>query len=274
MFGASGDGGRIGLLAGEGELPVIFLEAALSAGRKVVSVGVEGLVDPRVRERSEAFHTIGLGEAGRLAGILRAEKLRKVVLAGGIPKVRLYDPKLTMDEDARSIVLPRKNKGDDHLLRAFEWYLRVRCGVRIVDARTLLKDALAPRGVLTRRAPTPEESSDLKFGARIARGIGRMDIGQTVVVNKGVVLAVEAVEGTDAAIRRGGQLGNGGAVVKTSKPTQSLRFDLPCAGVRTIASMKESGCTALGVEAGKTLLIGRDELIRRADEADITIVGI
>lgn len=274
MFGVCGDGGRIGLLAGEGDLPVILLEAALEAGRQVVSVGVEGYVDPRVRDKSTTFHTVGLGEIGRLAGILRAENLRRVVLAGSIPKVRLYDPELVMDEDARSIVQRRKNRGDDHLLRALEWYLRARCGVRIVDARTLLKEALAPKGVLTRRVPTSEEISDLRFGARIARGIGRMDIGQTVVVNKGVVLAVEALEGTDAAIHRGGQLGRGGAVVKTSKPIQSLRFDLPCVGVRTIASMKESGCTALGVEAGKTLLIGRAEVIRRADEAGITIVGI
>lgn len=274
MFGRRPAEDRIGLLAGEGELPVVFLEAAAASGKRVVSVGVEGLADPRVRDRSTAYHTVGLGEAGRLVEILRSEKIRGVVLAGGIPKTRLYDPGLRMDESARSIVASKSNRGDDHLLRAFELFLRVRCGVRVLDARGLLKPALAPRGVITRRAPTAEESSDLKFGSRIARGIGRMDIGQTVVVNKGVVLAVEAVEGTDAAVRRGGQLGRGGVVVKTSKPTQSLRFDLPCAGVRTIESMREAGCTALGLEAGRTLLIGREALVERADQAGITIVGI
>jgi DUF1009 family protein len=144
-----------------------------------------------------------------------------------------------------------------------------------VDSRSFLKDSLAKKGVLTKRAPSETEWKDIRFGRSIVKGIGKLDIGQTIVVKNGVVLAVEAIEGTDQAIRRGGQLANGGAVVvKMSKPNQDLRFDLPCVGLETLESLKSVQSRVLAVESKKTLMLNASQIIERADAENITVVGI
>ena len=160
-------------------------------------------------------------------------------------------------------------------MKALQLFLKTKCGVSIADPRFFLKDILAVKGVMTKRAPTPADMNDLRFGWRIAKGIGKIDIGQTVVVKAGVVLAVEALEGTDAAIRRGGQLGREGAVVvKVSKPNQDLRFDLPCVGTETLESMKATNAKVMGVEAGKTVMLFKEKLIAAADQANLILVGL
>ena len=269
-----GPAAPIGLIAGQGDFPSLFATAAMSVKQPVILFGMEGYTDKNVQSLVSETHYIGLGELGRLTDLLTQKKIKRVVLAGGIPKKKIYDPSFKPDPAARNFMSGVQNKGDDHLLRAFSLFLRARCGVTVLDPRSILKEALAPKGVLTRRKPTESEKNDLRLGFRIAKHIGKMDIGQTVVIKDGVVLAVEAMEGTDQAIRRGGELGLGEAVVvKACKPNQDLRFDLPCIGTRTLMTMKELRSSVLGVEAGKTIFISRDSLIQYADKENMAIVG-
>ncbi len=265
----------IGLIAGQGEFPLLFATAAMAVGKKVIVFGIEGQTDRRIEELNLETHYVGLGELEKLVLLLKEKKIKQVMLAGGVPKKEIYNPSFRIDATAQNLIYGTKNKGDDHLLRAFQIFLKVKCGISILDSRKFLKEAMAPKGVLTRRQPTPAEWEDLRFGWKIAKGIGRLDIGQTVVIKKGVVLAIEAIEGTDSAIGRGGLLANGGAVVvKVCKPTQNLRFDLPCVGRATLESLSSASSQVLGVEAGKTIMIFKDKLIQTANEKEISIVGL
>ena len=267
--------GPIGLIAGQGEFPLLFVKAAQALKRPVMLFGVDGYTDKRVEGFASEAHYIGLGELGRLIELLKQKKIKQVVFAGGVPKKRIYDPSLKLDPTAQSFISGTRNKGDDHLLRALGLLLKASCGVSVMDSRALLKDSLAPRGILTRRAPSPEEWEDLKLGFRTAKHIGKMDIGQTVVIKDGMVLAVEALEGTDQAIRRGGELGGGGVtVVKVCKPGQDMRFDLPCVGPETLHKLEEASSHVLGVEAGKTIFIGREKVLEEANGKNMTIVGL
>ena len=276
MFWTKGvSDGPIGLIAGEGEFPLVFAQAASSLKKELIVIGVEGLTDKRVETYAAQTHYVQLGELGKVVDLLKKIKLKQAVFAGGIPKNQMVNPSFKLDDTAKGFLSASRDKGDDHLLRALELFLKVKCGVSIVDSRSYLKDAMASKGVMTKRAPTEEEWDDLRFGYKIAKSIGSADIGQTVVVKRGVVLAVEAVEGTDQAIRRGGSLGYGSAVVvKVAKPKQDLRFDLPCVGPQTLESLKAAQSQVLGVEAGKTIFLFKERLIASADEQNMTLVGL
>ncbi len=265
----------IGLLAGQGEFPLLFAKAAASMGQKIILFGAEGYTDKRVEDFVSEVHYVNLGSLGTLIDLLKRAKIKQVVLAGGIPKREMVNPSFKVDGTLQGFISGNRNKGDDHLLRAFEVFLKLKCGISVLDSRLFLKGLLASKGVMTQRAPTDDEQESLRFGWRVAKGIGKLDIGQTVVVKGWMILAVESVEGTDQAIRRGGQLSHGGAVVvKVSKPNQDLRFDLPCVGQETLASMKAVSSVVLGVEADKTMMLSKDELIQAADRDGISIVGL
>jgi DUF1009 family protein len=267
--------GSIGLIAGQGEFPILFAEAALSLKFPVVLFGLEGYTDKRVEALTSEAHYVGLGELGRLVDLLKQSKIKRVVFAGSVPKKQIYNPGFKLDSTAQSFIQNTRNKGDDHILRAFGLFLKAHCGISVIDSRSILKESLAPKGVLTRRVPTSGEWQDLRFGWKIAKGIGKMDIGQTVVVKEGVVLAVEAIEGTDQAVRRAGDLGHGGGVVvKVSKPNQDLRFDLPCVGLETLQTLREVSSRVLGIEARKTILISSEKLIETANRHEISLVGL
>ena len=275
MFWKSVDTRPIGLIAGEGDFPLIFAEAASATKQRLILFGFHGITDKRVEAFTEKSHYLHFGAIGELMSLIQGESIRRVVLAGGIPKKQIYNPAFAMDETAKNIVARPAEKGDDRLLKAFEAALRLKCGASVVDSRRYLKSILAPKKVLTRRVPTESEWKDLRFGSKVAKQVGRMDIGQTVVVKQGVVLAVEAIEGTDQAIHRGGELGMGDVVVvKACKPQQGLRFDLPCVGPKTLESLRAARSRVLGVEAGKTLLLFKDRFLEEADKDGITIVGL
>ena len=265
----------IGLLAGQGEFPVLFAKAAKAMERPVIAIGVQGVMDRRVGDFASEAHMVPWGELGRVIEILKTKKIKQVAFAGAVPKKKIYDPSLSLDEAAQSFLKKSPNKGDDHILRAFEIFLKMKCGVSVIDARIFLKDMAAKKGVWTRRAPSSQENKDLKLGFQAAKQVGKMDIGQTVVVKDGVIIAVEGLEGTDAAIRRGAELARGGiVVVKVSKPNQDLRFDLPCVGPETVETLRSVSARVLGVEAGKTIVIHREKLIEAADRAGLSIVGL
>jgi DUF1009 family protein len=267
--------GPLGLIAGQGEFPVIFAEAVSAQNKELIVFGVKGYTDPRVEKFSSSMHSVDLGSLGDLVETLKKSGVKHVVLAGGVPKREIYNSSFKMDDTAKGFIHGTGNKGDDHLLKAFGVFLKLKCGVSVVDSRHFLKNVLVAKGVLTQRKPTPEEWKDLRFGYKIAKGIGKMDIGQTVVVKSGVVLAVEAIEGTDNAVRRGGELGHGGAVVvKVAKPNQDLRFDLPCVGAQTLSVLRSVSSKVLGVESGKTIFLRKNEILEEADRQDITLVGL
>jgi hypothetical protein len=209
---------------------------------------------------------------GKIIELLRAEGVRRAVFAGGIPKT-LFFSDAKPDERAIRVLIRLKDKKDDNILRAVAQEIETE-GIRVISPIPFLKESMAARGCWTARKPTEREEKDLAFGWAMARSIGRLDIGQCLVVKEQMVLAVEAVEGTDETIRRGGKLGRGDVmVIKICKPRQDRRLDLPVIGTGTVKTLKESGASALVVEAGKTIVMHKEDVVREADESGICLMG-
>lgn len=264
---------RIGLIAGNGTFPIEFAKAAKRKGLTVVAVAHEGETMRELEQVADSVFWIKVGQLGRLIKIFKEQGVADALMAGGIKKTRLFGGAMP-DLRGAALLARMLYKKDDSILRAVAAELESE-GITVRESTLFLDDILAPAGVLTRRRPTKDEQEDIKFGWYMAKEIGRLDIGQTVVVKGQAVLAVEAIEGTDEAIRRGGGLGNGGAVVvKVCKPHQDLRFDLPAAGIQTIKTMAEVNASCLAVEAGKTIILERDAVVKEADSLGIAIVGV
>ncbi|MGZ6125945.1 MAG: LpxI family protein [Myxococcales bacterium] len=257
----------IGLIAGSGRFPLLFAQAAQRAGRGVVAVAHEGETDPAL----SALAWVKLGQLGRIVEVLRGAGVSEAVFCGGIRKPRLFD--VRPDWLGLKALARLRSFGDDAALRAIAAALEGE-GVRIVSPLPLVPELRVPPGPLGRRRLSEEQRADALAGLEAARAVGQADIGQTVVVKRGVVLAVEAVEGTDACIARGGALGKGAVVVKARKPQQDDRFDVPAIGPRTVEACAAAGCAALVVEAGTTLVLDRAELVEKADGAGIAVEGI
>lgn len=263
----------IGLLAGIGRLPVEFARAASGMGFTVIAVGVVPGVDPDLAGAAHKYHAISVGELGRILDTLKAEGVGEVTMLGKVTKELMFTGQVRLDERMQRLLAGLPDHSDDTIMLAFVRELAA-AGIGVLDQTALIRALMPAPGVLTRRAPTAAEEADLEFGFRMARAIGALDIGQTVVVKNLAVLAVEAIEGTDACIRRGGELGRGGAVVaKTAKPNQDVRFDVPAVGVNTVLAMIEGGAAVLGIEAGRTLLVDKARVLALADENDIVIVA-
>ena len=261
----------IGLIAGSGRFPVLFAQAAARAGRAVVAVAHEGETDPELPRHVARCSWVKLGQLGRIAEALRSGGCSEAVFCGGVRKVRLFD--LRPDWLGVKVLAGLRSFGDDAALRAIAEALE-REGVRVVSPLPLVPDLLAPRGPIGRRALSGEEREDAEAGFAVARALGNLDVGQTVVVKRGVVLAVEAMEGTDACIARGGELAEGAVVVKAFKPQQDARFDVPAVGPETVTAMQAARCIALAVEAGKAILLDREALAAEADRAGIAVEGV
>jgi hypothetical protein len=263
----------IGLIAGGGRFPLLLAESARRAGHRVIAVAHVNQTDPALEGLVEALTWVKLGQVGRIVEALRAGGAEGVVMMGAIAKARFFRDALP-DALGLQIIAGVAIRSDDNMLRAFSRALEER-GLPVIDPTPYLADRLAPAGVLGRHAPTGEEREDARYGLELARAIGRLDLGQTVVVKGRVALAVEALEGTDACIRRGGELAKEGAVVvKAVKPQQDRRFDLPAVGPDTVETMREAGCRVLAFEAGSTLVMDLEEMVRRADRAKIALLGL
>jgi UDP-2,3-diacylglucosamine hydrolase len=257
----------IGLIAGSGRFPLLFAQAAERAGRSVVAVAHEGETDPALR----ALAWVKVGQLGRIVEVLREAGVNEAVFCGGIRKPKLFD--VRPDWLGLKALARLRSFGDDAALRAIAAVLEEE-GLRIVSPMPLVPELLVPRGPLGQRRLTDEQRADALTGLSAARAVGQADIGQTVVVKRGVVLAVEAAEGTDACIARGGSLGRGAVVVQARKPQQDDRFDVPAIGPRTAEACAAAGCAALAVEAGTTLVLDREELAEKADRAGLAVEGI
>lgn len=268
-----GNGERLGLIAGNGRFPIIFADNARKLGYQVSAVAHEGETDPDLANHVDRIHWIKIGQLSKLIKAFKEDDVRQAVMLGGIKKTHVFT---TVRPDFRTLALATRLAlwKDDDILREFAKELEQE-GISICESTFGLEGILAEEGTLTARAPSQKEWEDIRYGWEIAHDIGRLDIGQCVVIKDRVVVAVEAVEGTDEAIKRGGQLAKEGAVVvKRSKPQQDMRFDLPAVGPRTIDVMSSVKASVLAVEAGRTIFLDRDLLLTKARSAGISVVGL
>lgn len=265
---------QIGIIAGSGELPAIIASDAKGRGYKVVTIALENLASPELNDLSDEIRWINVGKLGLLIETLKEFGAGEVIMAGKVSKSLLYKSKVSPDLRAVKLLFSLKDTSDDSILNALSNEL-AKDGIAIINTAAFSAHLLTPAGVLTRNSPTEEEWSDIEFGWKIAKAIGELDVGQTVVIKGRAVMAVEAIEGTDEAIRRGGKwAGEGAVVVKVSKPQQDMRLDVPVVGTATLQSMIEAGARVLAIEAEKSIIIHRDELVKEAEQARISIVGM
>jgi UDP-2,3-diacylglucosamine hydrolase len=271
---------RLGLIAGNGRFPFLVLDAARGAGYDVTVIALKEETFPDIAASaakpvgaSEAeVHWISLGQLGTCIELLKRAGVTQAVMAGQVKHTKLFSdimPDLTL----MGVLMRLRAKNTDALIAGVADVLRDR-GIELLDSTAFLAPLVAREGVITSRAPTDEERADLAFGYTIADAIAGMDIGQTIAVKSSAVVAIEAMEGTDAVIARAAQLaGRGVRIVKVAKPSQDMRFDVPVVGVATIEAMRAAGATALSVDAGKTLMIDGEAIVRAADAGGIAIVG-
>ena len=267
------DGERIGLIAGNGRFPIIFADNAKKLGYHVSAVAHEGETEPELASHVDRIHWVKIGQLSKLIKAFKEDGVHQAVMLGGIKKTHVFT---TVRPDFRTLALATRLAlwKDDDILREFAKELEQE-GIAICESTFGLEGILVEEGTLTTRTPTDKEWEDIRYGWEVAHDIGRLDIGQCVVIKDRVVVAVEAVEGTDGAIKRGGELAKDGAVVvKRSKPQQDLRFDLPAVGPRTIEVMASVKASVLAVEAGRTVLLDRELMLEKARSSKIAIVGI
>jgi DUF1009 family protein len=271
----------VGLLAGSGYFPIAFAKAARQMGLSVFCVGMSGMASEELPLHCDEYHDVPLAKVGRSIRTFRKANVRQIVMAGKIEKVVLIQPFLLwrLLPDWRALRLwfryAAQNKKDDTILlaviREFE-----RDNLTFASALDYCPELLVKHGFLTRRKPTPAQWKDIHFGWELAKEMGRLDIGQSVMVKDTAVLAVEAIEGTDQCIRRAGDLCRRGGftVVKVAKPQQDMRFDVPTIGVQTLHTMCQSGAKVLAVESEKTIVLDQDEVVHLADKLGIAVVAL
>jgi DUF1009 family protein len=263
---------KVGLIAGSGIFPLLFADEVRRLGFSVIAVAHVGETFPALEEKVDRISWIHVGQLNRLIAFLKREGIERAVMAGAIKKTRLFT---NVRPDLRSIGILRRVRDhrDDFILRAVADELESE-GITIEGATRYVPSFLASPGVMSYRTPTQQEWEDLKFGLKVGRELGSAGVGQCVVVKKKSVLAVEAIEGTDETIKRGGRFAEKAVVVKVCKPQQDLRFDLPTVGPGTIRSMNEVGACCLGVEVGRTVVLERATMIADANESSVALVGL
>jgi len=268
---------RLGLIAGNGRFPFLVLDAARGAGHDVTVIAIKEEAFPEL-ERAAArapqapLHWVSLGQLGKCIRLLEDAGVTEAVMAGQVKHTKLFAD-IVPDLTLASVLMRLKARNTDALISGIAQVLGDH-GIKLLDSTALLAPLMAGAGVLTKRGPTLEEQADLEFAYGIADAIAGLDIGQTIAVKSKAVVAVEAMEGTDAVIARAASLaGTGVRIIKVAKPNQDMRFDVPVVGVSTIEAMASVGATLISVDAGKTLMIDGDAIVQAADRAGIAIVG-
>ena len=270
---------KIGLIAGNGKFPILFAQSARQRGYEVIAVALRGETLPEIERHADRVYWAGIAQLGKWIKLLKRENITKAVMAGGITKAKMYSPFriVRFRPDLRTLRFwyrTLRDKKDYSLLEGAANEFAAD-GITICNSVEYMTEHLAEEGCCTKREPTESEMTDVRFAWDLAKQMAHLQVGQTVVVKEQAVLAVEAIEGTDAAVLRGGKLAKGGAVVvKVSKPDQDLRFDVPTIGLRTIEVLKEAGARVLAVEAEKTLVLEKEEVIAAADRAGICILAL
>jgi len=265
---------RIALVAGSGRLPLLFADEARQDGSYVVGIAINGLTDKTFDSHVDSIYWGDITEPGKVLEVFRKEKVNFIVMTGKIPKAIIFNRKLNLDEHARDLLNKTVDSKDYTIIKAIALRLKKE-GISVMDPTIYLFKLLAPKGLIARREPTREEWQDVSFGHKTAKTMAGMDIGQAVMIRKKMVIAVEAHEGTDHMIRRTGDLDSDGAVVvKVSRPHQDMRFDVPTVGPETIESLISVHAKVLAIEARKTLIVDKDEIIKKADAAGIAVVAV
>ncbi len=264
---------RYGMIAGNGRFPLLALETARREGHEVVVVAIENEASPELAPLASALHWVNIGQLGKLIEILKREQISEVMMTGQVKHVSLFSG-ITPDWRLVKLLASLKEKNTAALIGGIQKVLREE-GIELVDSTRLLKPLLAPEGVLTKRKPSKEEEADIRYGRRIASVLATADIGQSVAISEKACVAAEAMEGTDAMLRRAATLTNGKSLclVKASRGRAHLLFDVPVAGLTTIDTMIETKTSVMAVDAGRTLLLDKEEMVRRANQAQISIVG-
>lgn len=264
---------KFGLIAGNGKFPFLVLEGAKRAGASMAVAAIREETDPAIEQLAERLTWVGIGQLGKLLRFFKNEGVEKAIMAGQVKHVQIFSGAIPDMRTLKMLLrLPRRNT--DALIGAVASELASE-GIELIDSTYFLKDQLPQPGALTKRAPDELERGNIEYGLEIANEIGRLDLGQTIVIRDRACVAIEAMEGTDAVIRRAGELARGRlTVVKVAKPDQDMRFDVPVVGVPTVTSMIEAGATCLSLTAGKTLMFDREEMIALANQNKIAIVAV
>ena len=267
---------RIGIIAGNGRFPFLALQGARSLGHAVTVVAIKEEAFPDLESAARSadadLHWVSLGQLGKCIKLLRGAGVSQAVMAGQVRHVKIFSG-IVPDMKLLSVLTRLKSRNTDALISAVADVMKDE-GIELLDSTAFLSPLLARPGVLTARQPTEEEAADFEFGYRMADAIAALDIGQTIAVKGRAVVAVEAMEGTDAVIARAGELAGAGVrIVKVAKPNQDMRFDVPVVGVPTITAMRLAGATALTVDAGKTLILDGAQVFEAANAASIAVVG-
>jgi DUF1009 family protein len=273
----------LGLIAGNGNMPLLLLEAAVARGTEVVVAAIKEETSPEIERRgAKAVYWLSLGELGKLIDTFQREGVSTALMAGQVKHKQIFSS-IRPDWTLAKVLMSLGTRNTDSLIGAVAKVLEEE-GIHLINSTTYLEPLLAKAGVLTKRAPTDEERADITYGRKVAQGLAQFDIGQTVIVAASACVAVEAMEGTDATIARAGEImrsldaqastfARRLTVVKVAKPNQDMRFDVPIVGVKTIEAMQAAGATCLAIDAGKCLLIDGDKVNRAADSAGISVIA-
>src|SRR5947207_8361048 len=255
---------KLGLIAGNGKFPFLVLEGAKRAGSTVAVAAIREETDPEIERLTDRMTWVGIGQLGKLIRFFKDEGVDIAIMAGQVKHVQIFSRAIPDVRMLKMLLrLPRRNT--DALIGAVANELAAE-GIELIDSTYFLKDQLPQKGILSKRVPDDRERSDVEYGLEIAREIARLDLGQTIVIRDRACVAIEAMEGTDAVIRRAGQLARGRlTIVKIAKPDQDMRFDVPVVGVPTLETMKDCGATCLCLTAAKTLMFDREEMINLAN---------
>jgi DUF1009 family protein len=266
----------LGIIAGNGEFSLILARSAREQGvGRIVAAAFDGETDPEVEKHVDELEWVKVGQLNKLIHVFTSRGVSRAIMAGGITPSNLFK-NLRLDVRMMTIAARLRERNAESIFGAIAAEM-AKDGVELIDPRPFLGDSIPQPGCLTRHKPTKEQQEDIVFGRKIAKAVSALDIGQTVVVKQGAVLAVEGFEGTDECIRRSGALAgeNGGAVVvKVSKPNQDFRFDIPCVGQRTIDSCAAGNVSVLAIEAGSALLLNKEAILQAANKSGLCIVAV
>jgi hypothetical protein len=264
---------KFGLIAGNGRFPFLVVEGAKRAGASLAVVAIKEETDAAIEAIADKVLWVSIGQLGKMIGFFRRENVEKAIMAGQVKHVQIFSGSLP-DLRMLKMLISLKQRNTDALIGAIADEL-AKDNIELIDSTYFIREQLAAEGVLTRRKPDKTETGNIEYGLKIANEIARMDLGQTIVVRAKACVAIEAMEGTDAVIKRAGELARGKlTVIKVAKPNQDMRFDVPVVGVPTVETMIAAGASCLCLTAGKTLIFDRAEMTALADKHKISIAVV
>ena len=266
--------GKIAIIAGSGKFPLFLAKVAKSNDIRVIILAIISSAEKDIEKIADKTYWVELGQGKKLIEILQKENIEYAVMAGKVNKSTIIKQSIKLDEEAKNILQRIKDKKDDTILSAIADRLN-NFGVELIDSTLFLKNFMSGKGPLTKKRPDRKQQQDIEFGVSIAKNMGSLDIGQSVMIKDKAVIAVEAIEGTDEAIIRAGQLaGKGIVIVKVSKPHQDMRFDVPTVGLETLKAIKLSGASVLALEAGRVLMLEKEDMRKEANKMAICVIGV